>query len=41
MDLKLERGSEALIDAFERAGVTEEVDTARRSAAGRKRFGLF
>jgi hypothetical protein len=40
MNLKLERGTDALIDAFERAGVTEEVDIRRPSAA-RRRFGLF
>ena len=41
MNLKLERGTDALIDAFERAGVTEEVDIRRRRAVRRRRFGLF
>jgi suppressor of fused protein SUFU len=41
MNFKLEHGTDALLDAFERAHVTEEVDIRRRSALRKKRFGLF
>jgi hypothetical protein len=40
VDFKLKRGTEALIEKFFKAGVTDVVDVARRNAC-RKRFGLF
>lgn len=42
MDLKLERGYDALFEPFERAAVSEMVEADRPSALRRrKRFGLF
>jgi hypothetical protein len=43
MDLKLERGFDALVDAFDEAGVSEIVEPDRPSAVKKrkKRFGLF
>ena len=41
MELKLRKGSDALFDPFQRAGVTELLDPGRGSVAKRKRFGLF
>lgn len=42
MDLKLAKGVDALLDAFEAAGVSELLDPARPSSVGgRRRRGLF
>jgi hypothetical protein len=45
MDLKLEKGTDALIDAFDEAGILEIVDANRPSVVARRRrkrrFGLF
>lgn len=40
MDYKLKHGSNALIDLFEKHGVTDAVDPGRKDAS-RKRFGLW
>jgi suppressor of fused protein SUFU len=41
MQLELDRGLDALLDAFETCKVGEVLDPGRRSAVKRKRFGLF
>jgi hypothetical protein len=41
MKLKLDRGTDALYDLLEEAGVTETVDLQRPSVVGRRRRGLF
>lgn len=41
MSLKLDKGLDAVLDAFERANVGEVLTLDRASAARKKRFGLF
>ena len=41
MDFKLRRGTEALIDRFEKAGVTDVVDVRRPNLLARRRFWPF
>jgi hypothetical protein len=41
MDFKLRRGTEALIDRFEKAGVTDVLDVRRPKAIARRRFWPF
>jgi hypothetical protein len=41
MNLKLNRGSDALLDAFDQAGIGEILQLERRSAVRQKLFGLF
>jgi hypothetical protein len=41
MSLKLNKGTDALLDAFDRAGVTEIVDPVRRPAVKSGLFGLW
>jgi hypothetical protein len=41
LTLKLNRGTDALLEAFDRAGVPEVLDLQRRSSVRRKLFGIF
>ena len=41
MTLKLDKGTDALLDAFDRAKVAEVLQPMRPSVARRKLFGLF
>jgi hypothetical protein len=41
LNLKLNRGTDALLDAFDRAAVSEVLDLRRPSSVRRKLFGLF
>jgi hypothetical protein len=41
MSLKLDKGTDALLDAFDAAGVSEVLDVARASTVKTKLFGLF
>jgi len=41
MDFKLNKGLEALIDRFDKAGVSDHVDIDRPNTCRKKRFGLF
>ena len=41
MDFKLNKGLDALIDRFDKAGVTDFIDVDRPNTCRRKRFGLF
>jgi hypothetical protein len=41
LNLKLNRGTDALLDAFDRAHVPEVLDLQRPSSVRRKLFGIF